>query len=115
MEKHDQLYFNLLLTWHQSAMAALGKINNPVTGKMERNLEQAKAMIDMLEMLHIKTKGNITEEMDKTQNMMLSELRLNFVDEQSKGNVKEDNKAEDKKDLKKESSKNTKSNKKGKK
>ena len=30
------------------------------TGKMERNLEQAKAMIDMLEMLHIKTKGNIT-------------------------------------------------------
>ena len=34
MEKHDQLYFNLLLTWHQSAMAALGKINNPVTGKI---------------------------------------------------------------------------------
>ena len=111
MEKHDQLYFNLLLTWHQSAMAALGKINNPVTGKMERNLEQAKAMIDMLEMLHVKTKGNITEEMDKTQNMMLSELRLNFVDEQSKGDVKVD----DKKDLKKESSKNIKSNKKSKK
>ena len=49
--------------------------------------------------------------MDKTQNMMLSELRLNFVDEQSKGDVKVD----DKKDLKKESSKKIKSNKKSKK
>ena len=51
---------------------------------MERNLDQAQAMIDMLEMLHVKTKGNVTEEMEKTQNMMLSELRLNFVDEKAK-------------------------------
>ena len=111
MEKHDQLYFNLLLTWHQSAMSALGKINNPVTGKMERNLDQAKAMIDMLEMLHEKTKGNITEEMAKTQTMMLSELRLNFVDEQSKGETKE----KSKEDLKKDSPEKKKSNKKTKK
>ncbi len=90
MEKHDQLYFNLLLTWHQSAMSALGKINNPVTGKMERNLDQAQAMIDMLEMLHVKTKGNVSEEMEKTQNMMLSELRLNFVDEKDKEKNKPD-------------------------
>jgi len=92
MEKHDQLYFNLLLTWHQSAMSALGKINNPVTGKMERNLDQAQAMIDMLEMLHVKTKGNVSEEMEKTQNMMLSELRLNFVDEKDKEKNKPDSK-----------------------
>ena len=111
MEKHDQLYFNLLLTWHQSAMSALGKINNPVTGKMERNLDQAKAMIDMLEMLHVKTKGNITEEMGKTQNMMLSELRLNFVDEQNKG----DNKESVQKDAPKPSSESKKNNKKDKK
>ncbi len=94
MEKHDQLYFNLLLTWHQSAMSALGKINNPVTGKMERNLDQAQAMIDMLEMLHVKTKGNVSEEMEKTQNMMLSELRLNFVDEKGKEKNKPDSKEE---------------------
>ena len=94
MEKHDQLYFNLLLTWHQSAMSALGKINNPVTGKMERNLDQAQAMIYMLEMLHVKTKGNVSEEMEKTQNMMLSELRLNFVDEKDKEKNKPDSKEE---------------------
>ena len=96
MEKHDQLYFNLLLTWHQSAMSALGKINNPVTGKMERNLDQAQAMIDMLEMLQAKTKGNILEEMEKTQKMMLSELRLNFVDEKDK--EKKEKKETNKKD-----------------
>ena len=94
MDKNDQLYFNLILTWHQSAMAALGKINNPVTGKMERNLEQAKGVIDMLEMLQEKTKGNITEDMAKTHNMMLSELRLNFVDEQGKESSKDDKKAD---------------------
>ena len=35
----------------------------------------------MLEMLEEKTKGNLSEELDKTQAMMLSELRLNYMDE----------------------------------
>ena len=96
MEKNDQLYFNLLLTLHGSAMQALGKIKNPVTDKIDRNLEQAKSVIDMLEMLQVKTKGNLTADMEKTQNMLLSELRLNFVDEQSKPLVKEDSKEEKK-------------------
>ena len=31
-----------------------------------------------------KTKGNLSEELEKTQEMMLSELRRNFLDETNK-------------------------------
>ena len=69
---------------HHTAMQDLGKIANPVTGEMKRDLEKAQQAVDMLEMLEEKTKGNLSEELEKTQAMMLSELRLNFVDEENK-------------------------------
>lgn len=84
MEKNDHLYLQLLYLMHHTAMQELGKIANPITGEVERNLEKAQQAIDMLEMLKEKTKGNLSEELDTTQEMMLSELRLNYVDEANK-------------------------------
>ena len=84
MDKNDQLYMQLLYLMHHTAMQELGKIANPVSGELARDLEKAKQAIDMLEMLYQKTKGNLSEELDKTQEMMLSELRLNYVDEANK-------------------------------
>ena len=84
MDKNDQLYMQLLYLMHHTAMQELGKIANPVSGELARDLEKAKQAIDMLEMLSQKTKGNLSEELDKTQEMMLSELRLNYVDEANK-------------------------------
>ncbi|HID93719.1 MAG TPA: DUF1844 domain-containing protein, partial [bacterium (Candidatus Stahlbacteria)] len=43
-----------------SGMQQLGKIMNPATGKMEKNLEAARATIELLSMLKEKTKGNLT-------------------------------------------------------
>ena len=80
MEKYDQLFLQLLYLMHHTAMQELGKIANPVTGEVKRDLEKAQQAIDMLEMLEEKTKGNISEELDKTQSMMLSELRINYAD-----------------------------------
>ena len=84
MDKNDQLYMQLLYLMHHTAMQELGKIANPVSGELARDLEKAKLAIDMLELLSQKTKGNLSEELDKTQEMMLSELRLNYVDEANK-------------------------------
>ena len=81
MEKNDQIYLQLLYLMHHTAMQELGKVSNPVTGEIVRNLEKAHQAIDMLEMLKEKTKGNLSEDLDKTQEMMLSELRINYVDE----------------------------------
>ena len=83
MDKNDQLFMQLLYMFHTSAMQGLGKIADP-TGQLNRNLEYVSQTIDLMAMLKEKTKGNISEEMEKMLDGMLSELRLNYVDEKSK-------------------------------
>ena len=89
MDKNDQLFMQLLYMFHTSAMQGLGKIADP-SGKMQRNLEYVSQTIDLLSMLKEKTKGNISEDVEKMLEGMLSELRLNYVDEQSKSETEKD-------------------------
>ena len=100
MEKNDQLFMQLLYMFHTSAMQGLGKIADP-TGQLNRNLEYVSQTIDLMAMLKEKTKGNISEEMEKMLDGMLSDLRLNYVDEKSKTS----DKAEEKKKKKPKSTK----------
>lgn len=67
-----------------AAMQYLGKIVSPLTGKVERNLEQAKGSIDMLSMLAEKTKNNLSSDEEKFLSNILFELRLNYLDELKK-------------------------------
>ena len=83
MKKNDQLFMQLLYMFHTSAIQGLGKMADP-TGKISRNLEYVSQTIDLMEMLKDKTKGNIGTDIEKVLNGMLSELRLNYVDEKSK-------------------------------
>jgi len=69
--------------FHTSAMQGLGKMADP-TGKVNKNLEYVSQTIDLMEMLKDKTKGNISEDIEKVLEGMLSELRLNYVDEKAK-------------------------------
>jgi len=87
MEKNDQLLMQLIYMFHTSAMQGLGKIADPI-GKVSRNLEYVSQTIDLMEMLKVKTKGNITDEIEKLLDGMLSELRLNYVDEKAKPETK---------------------------
>ena len=89
MEKNDQLLMQLIYVFHTSAMQGLGKIADP-NGQVIRNLEYVSQTIDLMEMLKVKTKGNVTDEIEKLLDGMLSELRLNYVDEK----VKPENKVE---------------------
>ena len=84
MEKDDQLFVQLLYIFHSSAMQALGKLKNPVTGKIEKNTEQAKQAIDMLSMLKEKTANNLSPELTRLLETFLTELKLNYVDELNK-------------------------------
>ena len=96
MDKNDQLFMQLLYMFHTSAMQGLGKIADP-TGQLNRNLEYVSQTIDLMAMLKEKTKGNISEEMEKMLDGMLSELRLNYVDEKSKTLEKVEAKKEEEK------------------
>ena len=82
LKKEDQLFIHLVNTFVQSAWISLGKVKNPVTDKLERNLEQATYYIDLLGMLQTKMKGNLSEWEEQYIIHSLSELKLNFIDEQ---------------------------------
>ena len=80
-EKNQVLFMNLIAMFHSLAWQQLGKVRNPVTGEIERNLEGAKGLIDTLEMLKAKTEGHRKPEEDRFLDEALKELRLNYVDE----------------------------------
>ena len=84
LKKEDQLFIHLVNTFVQSAWISLGKVKNPVSDKMERNLDQATYYIDLLDMLQTKMKSNLSELEEQYIIHSLSELKLNFIDEQKK-------------------------------
>jgi hypothetical protein len=84
MADTSQHFLELVYILHASAMQAMGKLKNPITEKVERNLEQARQSIDLLTMLRDKTTGNLTSHESAVLNGMISELQLNFVDESNK-------------------------------
>ena len=87
MQKNDQLLMQLIYMFHTSAMQGLGQIADP-TGKLSRNLEYVSQTIDLIEMLKVKTKGNITDEIEKVLDEILSELYVNYSNEKAKSDDK---------------------------
>ena len=94
MKKEDQLFIHLVNTFVQSAWISLGKVKSPVSDTLERNLEQATYYIDLLDMLQTKMKGNLSEWEQQYIIHSLSELKLNFIDEQKKGDQDNESKEE---------------------
>ena len=84
MDKNEQLLAQLLYIFQASALQGMGKMKNPVTDQIERNMEQAQQSIDMLEALKEKTKGNISPELARVLDSFLTDLRLNYIDEMNK-------------------------------
>lgn len=93
-EQQEQLLFMMLIQQHQQiAMMGMGKIENPNTGKVERELKSAKFAIDTLVMLQNYTKGNLPKELDNYLTETLNNLRMNYADEADKGD--EENKEQE--------------------
>lgn len=81
---HNALFIQLVLQFQTSAMIGMGKLKNPITDKVEVNLDQAKISIDMLDMIKTKMKGNLSEEEDRFITTVIRDLKLNYVDEVNK-------------------------------
>lgn len=77
----DPYLYQLVLSLEAAAMQQMGKLQSPLTGKVERNLEVAKNSIDMLGMIERKTAGNLTEDEASLMKHVLYQLRMNYVDE----------------------------------
>jgi hypothetical protein len=77
----DDLFRWWIVQQQSAVMVHLGKITHPVTGKAERDLETARFLIDMLGMMEVKTKGNLSKDEERFLGGVLTNLRLNFVQE----------------------------------
>jgi hypothetical protein len=81
-EKYHEPTFTIFLSSvSMQAMIAMGKIDNPVTGKAEKSLEQARFLIDTLGILKDKTKGNLSSDEERLLDDSLFNLRMMYVDD----------------------------------
>src|SRR6266700_3431710 len=64
-----------------AAWSQLGKIPNPATQKIEKDVEQARISIEFLRMFQEKTEGNLSVKEQELIDNTVSDLELNFADE----------------------------------
>ncbi len=83
-EKDELLLTQLILMFQTAALQQMGKLKNPLTDKIEQDLDQAHISIDIIDMIQRKSKGNLTEREERMLTEILRELRLNYVDEVTK-------------------------------
>ncbi len=63
------------------SLVFLGEIPNPMAGnQIEKNLNQAKLLIDTLIIIREKTKGNLTQEEEDLLNSTVYELQVKYVE-----------------------------------
>ncbi len=79
------LFLQLVLGLQQTAMMGLGKLLNPMSGRIERNLEGARTAIDTLAAIESRTRGNLEPDEARVLTQVLTDLRMNFLDESRKG------------------------------
>ena len=77
----EAMFMGLVSMLSQGVMQHLGKIVDPMTSKVEKNLDAARATIDLIRMLKVKTKGNLSSQEERFLNSMLTNLQLNYVEE----------------------------------
>jgi hypothetical protein len=70
----DPRFNDFIILQAQNAGLFLGQIPNPATGEKSVNLRAAKSVIDSLEMLALKTRGNLTATETKLLDTALKNL-----------------------------------------
>jgi len=77
---HSALFAQMVMQQSNLALMLLGKTPHPETGKTLRDLDAAKLFIDQLEMLEVKTKGNLNPQEAALLKQSLMTLHLAFVE-----------------------------------
>jgi hypothetical protein len=77
---HSALFAQMVMQQSNLALMLLGKTPHPETGQPMRDLDAAKLFIDQLEMLEVKTKGNLNSQEAMLLKQSLMTLHLAFVE-----------------------------------
>ena len=102
---NNELFMTLVSSLASQAWIQLGKIKNPITDKIEKDLGAASMSIDMLSMIQEKTKGNLEDYESQLLEKTLNDLRMNFVFEKNQDTEDDTNKESDEPEKLKETKK----------
>jgi hypothetical protein len=69
----------LLTTLATEALIALGQVPHPATGQLQSHRNHARYLIDTIDILRDKTKGNLTPPEEETIDALLHQLRMAYV------------------------------------
>ncbi|MEE2975413.1 MAG: DUF1844 domain-containing protein [Thermodesulfobacteriota bacterium] len=72
-------FSNIILSYGMNATIHLGLTPDPSTGQISRDLNRAKDLIDILEVLKTKTSGNLDKNEEKILDETLANLKLLYV------------------------------------
>lgn len=78
-------FSTFVISLSTQALLYLGEIQNPATGKTEKDVSTAKQMIDIIGLLREKTKGNLDPGEEKLMEDVLYDLRMRYVEAVKKG------------------------------
>jgi len=79
----QQLFDQLISSLVHTTWVSLGKIKNPMTDKIEKDIVSASINIDMIDMLYKRMDGNLSDDEDQYLSEVLSELKMNYLHEKS--------------------------------
>lgn len=77
-------FHTLVVSFSTQALAHLGEMPHPITGEVRLDLPQAQQMIDILELLQEKTRGNLDAGEAALLEDVLYTLRMKFVERSRK-------------------------------
>ncbi len=84
MEEENELckidFQTLVMSFASAAMMSLGRMPDPASGQICRNIVLARQNIDIIIMLKEKTKGNLTKEEEDLLDAVLYELRVDYIE-----------------------------------
>jgi hypothetical protein len=73
-------FSSLVLPFFTQALIELGETDDPKTTNKEENLKLAQRLIDLLDMLNKKTKGNLKHEEEIFLDQCLHQLRMAYME-----------------------------------
>jgi hypothetical protein len=73
-------FSSLVIALSSSAWVSLGKIADPVSGEIKKDLRSAKFSIDTLIMLREKTAGQLDDDEQKLLNALINDLQANYTE-----------------------------------
>lgn len=73
-------FSSLFLPFYTQALIKLGQIKDPIANKEDENIDFAKRLIDLLDLLEDRTKGNLKPEEKRLIDSGLQQLKMIYME-----------------------------------